>query len=491
MAANTDSSPGKPQQPPGSSKTAPAFSRPALTLFDCVCIIVGTIIGSGIFKTPSLVAAQVPSAFWLIVIWLIGGAIALAGALCFAELTTTYPDRGGDYGYLKRAFDRRFGFAFSWAAFWVIRPGNIGAMAVIFGVFAVDAVPGISSRYPQLFSPLTFAAAAVVATSAANLAGLYLGKWTQNVLAVAKVVGILLIILAALIDTPAPAAAAEANTVAATATETASEAPASTEWFWLSMVFVMYSFGGWNDIAFVASEVRHPQRNLFRALMLGTGAVALIYLVVNLALVQGLGFERMSQLGADNAPFVLVSEAWGEWGGRLLAVLVCVSCLGAISAMIFTSPRIYWATALDYPSLSWMAGTRDGHGWWPAMLLQAVVTMLFVVVFGRQSDGFDVIVNASAPYFWLFLAATVFGLIVCRFRYAGRFEGFRVPGYPLVPIGFILACLFMVVRSYQYMIFQELQWAAITIGAWVLLGVGLSFVIASVPESEQSENGEA
>ena len=109
--------------------------RRVLSLFDCVCIIVGTIIGAGIFKMPAPVAANVPNVYWLAAVWTFGGLVALIGALCFAELTTCYPDRGGDYGYLKRGYHRRLAFAFSWAAFWIIRPGNIGTMAMIFGEF--------------------------------------------------------------------------------------------------------------------------------------------------------------------------------------------------------------------------------------------------------------------------------------------------------------------------------------------------------------------
>lgn len=427
--------------------------------------------------------------------WVVGGLIALVGALCFAELTTTYPDRGGDYGYLKRAFGKRVGFAFSWTAFWVIRPANIGAMAVTFGDFAVSAAPGTLSMFQ-------FAVAALVTISAVNLMGLSAGKLTQNLLTVAKVTGILLVVMAAFVfgspatEAPMPMQSAagtvestlsdldqspDAESDQATAGESESGSDDSSfQWFWLAMVYVMFAFGGWNDIAFVASEVREPGRNLFRALMLGTGAVMVIYLVFNLALVWGLGFERIAaSAGGDgiNAPTMLVGEYLGSISGRLVALLVCASCLGAISAMIFTSPRIYWATAQDYPSLNWLAGSRDGQGWWRSMVLQALVTFAFVAIFGYEADGFEEIVIASAPYFWAFLAVTVMGLIVCRFRFGDQFEGYRTPLFPLLPVLFISACLFMVYRSTDWMLFNQMHYQAAFIAGWVVLGVILSFVL--------------
>ena len=361
---------------------------------------------------PASVSANVPSVFWLAAVWIFGGIVALIGALCFAELTTTYPDRGGDYGYLKRAYHRRVGFAFSWAAFWVIRPGNIGAMAMIFGDFAADAIaidkPVEQGLLAYLLAPVSLAIVSVVAISCTNLLGIFFGKTTQNVLTVAKVVGILLIVAAAFLFGPKsdPVGAGEkvspplvqqyavANPASVptsamggkpeptpasnppTETKTgngeigplAETAPSIWASFWLAMVFVMFTFGGWNDIAFVASEVKKPDQNLLRSLILGTSCVLLIYLLVNFALVAGLGFERMSQIGRDwgNPTTVLVQERMGEAGLTLFAVLVCISCLGSINAMIFTSPRIYWATAVDYPTLGWLAGSSANEQGWCA-----------------------------------------------------------------------------------------------------------------------------
>lgn len=468
---------------------ASAVSKRVLTQFDCVCIIVGTIIGSGIFKMPSVVAAIVPDTFSLILIWSLGGLVALIGALCFAELTTTYPDRGGDYGYLKRAFDRRVGFAFSWCAFWIVRPANIGLMSMIFGEFAAKALPGTLPL-------LGFAILAIVIVSATNLIGVTVGKTAQNVLTVAKVIGILLIVVSPFLfgaqsnvggQSEAALASASASpelsssepNAATTGSDQETDSPESSAqpgWFWLAMVLVMFTYGGWNDIAFVASEVQDPKRNLFRSLVLGTMLVLVVYLLVNLALVLGLGFTVMGNLG-DNATSELVQQGMGQMGNRVLSALVCVSCLGSINAMIFTSPRIYWATATDYSALSWLAGNAQGSGWWRAMLLQAVVTLLFVVAFGRSENGFTDLTVANAPFFWSFLGLTMIAMIVMRYRLAGQFIGYKTPLFPLLPLLFLATCGFMVYRSWTYLVFRELTTSTFLMAGWLLIGVGLSFLL--------------
>ena len=488
-----------------------SLNGPRLNRFDCICIIVGTIIGAGIFKTPSVIASHVPSVFWLFVVWIIGGIIALIGALCFAELTTTYPDKGGDYGYLKRAYHRRAGFAFSWCAFWVIRPCNIGTMAVICGEFAFAAFPnvmplesGLVVRFsnltqvpPELGVRLFYGSLAVLGITIINLLGIVIGKTTQNVLTVLKVVGILLVIGAALLtwsghlgDGPNPELTTSAN-VPATAepTDSDSEPASGFSWFWLCMVFVMFTFGGWNDIAFVATEVRDPKRNLFWSLVTGTGLILAIYLLFNVSLLIGLGFQELQAIGREygNAPAVLMERNLGLFGKRFVSLLVCISCLGAMSAMIFTSPRIYWATGADYPKLSWLAGDRRSRGWWRAMALQAAVTMLFIFTFGRKADGFDTLAVANAPYFWFFLGLTVVGLIVLRLRTTEKFEGYQIPGYPWLPLIFFSACIFMTYRAVEYMFARGLQYEALFIGFWVLLGVAISFLFDAKRNAAEGE----
>ena len=266
-------------------------------------------------------------------------------------------------------------------------------------------------------------------------------------------------------------------------TDSEGEATPNSGWFWLAMVFVMFTFGGWNDIAFMATEVDQPKKNLLWSLVLGTLAVSVIYLLVVFALVYGLGFERLAELGSQwqNATSILVEQNLGVVGGQLFSLLVCVSCLGAINAMILTSPRIYWATATDFPAIKFLAGESNGGGWWRAMVLQGVVTLIYLFAFGLRSSGFENLAAANAPFFWSFLALTVFAMILMRLRKT-EFVGYRAPLFPLLPILFIAACIFMIQRSVLYMLQEDLEIQSLIIGVWVLIGFGLSLFLGSRPE---------
>ena len=364
-------------------------------------------------------------------------------------------------------------------------------MAMIFGGFAAQA-------FPERLSPLWFALFAVIVLSATNLFGVTFGKTTQNLLTVAKVLGILVIVIAGFVFGASRSSSEDLQTnsgessVAATSSDVeratnetasgASEEPNDSVspislWssFWLAMVFVMFAFGGWNDISFVAREVKQPEVNLVRSLVIGTLCVLAIYLLVNFSLVYGLGFDELRSQ-KQNPTSALVEQNLGQYGLTSFALLVCVSCLGSINAMILTSPRIYWATAMDYPALSWLAGSKESRrGWWRAMLLQAAVTVVFILTFGSRGQDINDIVAATAPYFWLFLSLTVISLIVNRVRFRGVYSGYRVPFYPLLPILFVAACIFMMVQGWRYTWTRDLWLSTILIGLWVVVGVALSY----------------
>ena len=194
----------------------------------------------------------------------------------------------------------------------------------------------------------------------------------------------------------------------------------------------------------------------------------------------------MSEMGQSwqDPTSELVNKNMGDIGAKLFAALVAISCLGAMNAMIFTSPRIYSATAEDFPKLSWLVASDDNRGWWRALLLQMLVTLVFIYIFGVNSEneidkqGIDNIVAATAPYFWLFLALTVVSLVLNRMRYKpDKFPGYRVPFFPLLPVFFTAACVFMVYRGILYMGEQELWIPAFGIAGWMLFGVLLSFLM--------------
>ncbi len=433
-----------------------------LTLFDAVCIIVGTIIGAGIFQTAPRIAESAGSFPAMMALWLVGGFLTIVGALCFAELTTNNRQLlGGDYGFLKMAYGRPVAFMFAWTTFWIIRPGNVGAMALTFAIYFDRVVPFESNDWPVWASAairqMVYAIAAVIVLSAINLIGLRQGKRVQNILTVVKVLGLLAIVSLAFFVP----AAQESNWSA----DAAAVVPiASTAGGWLlAMVFIMFSFGGWNDLSFIANEIKSPEKNLFRSLICGSVIVTAIYLVVNVAFVTALGFPAMAASDAvatDVVHSILGSEGViGRKATQIIAGLICISCLGAINGIIITSPRIYHAAGRDFGLIrrlgQWDLKTNQP---WLATVTQAAVTIgLFSLCF-QYENPFEVIVVVSAPFFWTFLGLAGLSLIVLRKkqRYGSNRHsasvGFRVPLYPAEPIILAIACFAMTWSSVSHVI---------------------------------------
>ena len=264
MSHKTDQEASSPQAAP----------RRQLTLLDSTSIIVGIIIGSSIYKSANLIAGAVPSTAWLIAVWMFGGLLSLVGALCYAELANAYPTEGGDYVYLTRALGRKLGFLFAWAQLWVVRPGSIGGLAYVFADYANRLWPLGKGALPAA----AYAVGAIVVLTAINFLGVREGKWTQNVLTIVKYLGLAAVVVAGFCVSAPPAAVASAA------------APNELN-LGFAMIFIFYAYGGWNEMAYVGSEVRDPQKNILRALVLGTIAVTALYVLLNLAFVHALGLE--------------------------------------------------------------------------------------------------------------------------------------------------------------------------------------------------------
>ena len=304
--------------------------------------------GVGIYRSSPDVAGDVGAIGWLMAVWFAGGVLSLIGALCYAELATAYPEEGGDYVYLRRAFGRRPAFLFAWSQLWVVRPGSIGAMAYIFAQYANELWPRATGE-GEAAVLMAYAVLPVVILTAINLVGVREGKWTQNLLTIIKIAGPVAIAAAGLLF---PSAAAAGRTAAA--------GGSSQTNFYMAMILVLWTYGGWNEMAYVAAEVRRPEKNIVRALVLGTLAVTAIYLLLNLVFVYALGFEGMCRSKAVAAD--VVQLALGPWGAWAISLLICISSLGAINGMIFTGTRIYYAMGKDHAVFApWGDGTHDSE----------------------------------------------------------------------------------------------------------------------------------
>ncbi len=430
--------------------------RRQLSLFDCVCIIVGVIIGSGIFETSPTVAQQVGGLGMLAVVWLLGGLISLIGALCFAELATAYPRDGGDYVYLSRAFGRRVGLLFAWASFWIVRPGNIGAMAFVFATYAAQLWP-----IPSDYGNIIYAVGAVVPLTILNIIGVKPGKWTQNILTAIKVAGLLIVVTAGFFAERPPRPVE----------------PISSGSFGLAMILILFTFGGWNEVAYVAAEVRDPRKNILRSLVLGTTVVTGVYLLVNFAAVAALGLH-----GLRNAPTFAADVA----GTRAISVLVCVSCLGAINGMTFTGARIFYAVGTEHRMCRWFGQ------WHPrfatparALLLQAAATVALMVAFGLYEDGFERLVVFTGPVFWGFLLLTGIALFVLRFKDGDKARPYKVWLYPITPVLFCASAAYMVYATLSY------AWIMRHVEGWwtiALIVAGVVWVCFDKPQRQTSDS---
>ena len=418
------------------SEAAPA----QLSLWDAVSICIGIIIGAGIFETPSAIFLKVPGSWnglelgpWIALgLWLVGGFLALLGALCFAELASTYPHSGGEYVYLSRAFGPLVGFLFAWAQFSIIRPGSIAAVAYVFANYA-DRL----GTFPA-YMPLVFAVSAIIALTAINILGVTLGTRTQNLLTVAKLAGLALIVVVGI----------------AYADPKPSGRPVEyglPGWFAGAMIAVLFTYSGWHEAAYVAAEVRNPRRNLPLALLLGTVAVTLVYVAVNVAYLVAFGFEGAQ--GGELAAEVF-ALAWGKWGEAAMCLLVVICTLGGINGMIFTTARIYTAFGSDHrlfhPLSKW---SRRWGTPVRALLAQAVITLAMTIgiwIFFRAEKQFDVLLETTTAVFFVFFLLTGVALFVLRRKDAQVSRPFPVPGYPVVPVLFCALCGYMVYGAITY-----------------------------------------
>ena len=413
---------------PPAEASAQAAPKRQLTLFDSTCIIVGIIIGAGIYRSASDVARGVDSAWMLLGLWLFGGLISLCGAMGYAELATAYPREGGDYVYLTKAYGRWSGFLFGWLQLLVVRPADIATMAFAFAEYARVIYDPLGDQQ-QAITIRLYAALPVVILTAVNVLGVRQGKWTQNLLTVVKALGLLMIVGVAILapQTSRPAMSFDALP------------------FSVALIVVLFTYGGWNEMAYVAAEVKDSDRNIVRALMLGTGAVIALYLLFNAAFLYMLGHDGMANSKAVAAD--AMSAVFPEFGGRLISVLVCISALGAVNGLIFTGARISFAVGADHAAFR-ILGKWDARTGTPARALvaQGFLAVLLIVALGSFLEA--VLYTAAVVY--LFYLATSVAVFVLRYRDPLAPRPYRVTFFPVPTLVFAAVCIFLIYRAILY-----------------------------------------
>ncbi len=434
-----------------------ASNHAPLGLGDVVSIMLGIVVGAGIYETPPLVLQNVAGPWQALAAWALGGIMSLVGAFCFAELAATYPHSGGDYVYLTRAFGSWLGFLFAWFQLSIIRAANIAMMAFVFADYAAP-IWNVPFAWQWLW-----ASTAVVVLTVLNLLGVVFGKRTQNVLTLAKMIGLTCVLVVGFASEPRPGSGEFPLPN--------SRDPEGLPSLATAMVLVLLTYGGWNDAAFVAAEVRGGPRNIVRALLLGTAAITLLYLLLNAAFLWGLGFDQARQSHAIAAD--LLEQRLGPWGARAIALLVMISALGAINGMLFSGARVYASLGVDHPVFAWLGRTHQRTRTpWSALVVQSAISLGLIGVVGtpegragvngmlmyaglepvewKGHGGFEVLSVVATPLFWLFFLFSGLSVFVLRQRDPHLPRPFTVPLYPELPLLFCSICAYMIYAGTTY-----------------------------------------
>ena len=397
-----------------------------LSVPDGIFLVAGMVIGVGIFKLPGLVAGNAASATHFFAAWIVGGVACLCGALVYAELASRYPETGGEYAFLRRGFGEGTAFVFAWSRMTVIQTGAIAAVSFVFGEYASQIVSfGAQSN-------AIWAALCVAVLTGLNLAGTVQSKGLQKVMEILLIAALAAIAIGGIAvggAQPPPAAQGAGGSLA------------------LMMIFVLYTFGGWNEGAYLAGEVRDARRNMVKVLAGGIILVTVLYLLVNLGYFRALGLTGLREskaIAVDTMRLVA-----GQNAALLVALVVCVSALTTINAAIFTGARTNWALGRDYRVFAFLGNWRES-GSTPAnaLLVQGAIVLALIWAGSTTRDGFEAMVAYGLPVFWSFLLLT--GITLFIFRRNKETPVFRVPLFPLVPIAFLAMCAFMVWSSFDY-----------------------------------------
>ena len=421
-------------------------------VWGAVSVCVGMVIGAGIFRSPSIVAANVGTDAGMLLAWAFGGAMSLAGALCFAEMAAAFPDTGGDYHFLRRAFGARVGFLFAWSRFAVIHTGSMAMLAFVLGDYL-----GELADLGTFGSPL-LAVIAIVALAAINLTGLRAGIGTQVALMVLVFAGLLAAGIAgatlAVLGAP-PVSPAGSNAAPAAHLGTA-------------LVFVFLAYGGWSDAATLSAEMRDARRGITLALVTGMSIVTALYLLANWAYLRGLG---LAGVAASQAPAAdLMRLAFGPVGQAVMVAVVAVTAITSMNAILIAGARTTYAAARDTGGLGALADwhvVRGTPAW--AIIAISTVALLLVGLGTWTRSGFATMVDFLSPVYWFFLTLSGAALIVLRRRFPGTPRPFRVPGYPWVPLAFMATSAYMVYASVAFVRIGTVFGVAILLAGLALL----------------------
>lgn len=391
-----------------------------LSTWDATAMLMGTIIGSGIFLVPAALARDLPAPGLIVLVWVAGGLLSLLGALTFAELAVARPAAGGQYVYLRDAYGPLWGFLFGWVTFLVIQTGSIAAVGVGFAQYLSAFVP---------LSPKVIALISICFLTLVNCRSLGSGSKVQNLCTVLKLAAIGALILVGM-------RGQISNLFPLT-----SSAPGVYAAFGVALVGVLWAYDGWNSLGYIAEEIDDPRRAMPRALVGGVAAVTLIYALATLACLLLLGQKGMAHAPEDRVASQAAFQALGDWGSRLMAAGILVSTFGCLNGMILAGPWVYFAMARDGLFFRQLAERHPTRGTPVVSLLCQGVWSCLLALSGRYDQLFTYVIFVS----WMFYAMTAGALFVFRRRHGQ--PAYQCWGYPYTPALFILLGVALVLNT--------------------------------------------
>jgi APA family basic amino acid/polyamine antiporter len=433
------------------SDLSPAAPRASLSLLDVAIMVVGIVIGIGIFKAPSLVANFSSGETMFLALWALGGLITLVGAVCYAELGSARPNAGGEYSFLREAYGSQVALFFAWARCSVIQPGAIAAVAFVMGDYANVVVP------LGAYGPGIHAILAIVIFTGINYMGTTPGTLAQKVfetITVLSIIGIIIAAFVAAVPTPPPGT------------------PRDISWggAGLAMVFILLTYGGWNEAAYLSGELENAKRNMARALIIGVIIVIALYILINLAYLHVLGLDGVRKSNAVGADMMRIVA--GNPGAIILSCVVVTSALTTLNGTIITGARSYYALGRDVFALRHI-GIWQERGETPAnaLVVQGALSVVLVIFGAMTRDGFENMVAYTAPVFWFFMLLVSISIYIFRSRETGEVTHYRVPLYPVTPAILALTCAWMLYSSLAYA-----GWGSIIGVGILLLGTPILFL---------------
>jgi amino acid transporter len=427
-----------------------------LGFWSAVGVVIAITIGSGIFRTPAVIAGRVPDPMWMLAVWLIGGAITVCGALSVAELAASLPKTGGWYVFLREGWGRLAGFLFGWSELVLIRASAAGALATVFSEYFLRSIGVDAAQHARLVDYV--AAAAIAAAAIVNILGARVGAALAGISTVAKF-GALAVLVAASFLLGGGAGGTMANF-------TAEGRGVEPGLFGLALISVLWAYDGFSDVSFAAGEIRDPHRTLPRAIIGGTAAIVTIYLLTNAAYLFVTPVESMAEsrlIAADT-----LGALFGTVGVAAVSVIVTISTIGALVGIMLAAPRVFFAMADDRLFFASLARVHPRFGTpYVAIALAAALGIAFVL-----TRTFEQLADTFVLTIWPFYGVAIAGLYRLRRTRPDLPRPYQVPGYPVVPAIFIVAVVYLVGNA----LIADPLWTGVTFGI-VLAGIPVYYLL--------------